>query len=54
MAMQPDQVEVGMRQDTCHRVRGMATFEREPELLVTDPRGDCAVPVDVDVRGSPG
>ena len=53
MAVQPDQVEDGMRQHPVYRVGGVTLCEGEAELLVADTGGDRAVSVDVDVRSHP-
>ena len=53
MAVQPDQVEDGMRQHPAYRVGGVSLREGEAELLVADTGGDRGVSVDVDVRGHP-
>ena len=42
-----------MRQHARHRVCGVPAVKGEPELLITDPGGDGAVAVNVDVRGHP-
>ncbi len=53
MTVQADQVEVGVGEHPGNRLGGPPGVECEPELLVADPGGDGAVPVNVDVGRDP-